>query len=504
MLLAELVRDRPRDPEPLVWSARCENDAGRHAAADESLRRALALAPDDGDARLELAIALYHQERYDEASAELERADAHIAEERAEIALYRGLLLLVRADAEAAGDAAAWLEHARVLDAAQVEPVASYYAGVGWSHAADAARARVALARVVREWPDTPWARQAERLLDDLGAPARRFWGSLRAGVEYDDNAVLLGQGTPLPSEISSERDVRGVWQASAGMELLRTERWAAGASVSWTGSAYREIDAFDTQFPGVATWLDRRLDDRTTLRLALDTGYAWVDYERFLWTYRASVSAIRQWGGIGSSELFTRFWRDDFYRTSDDVPDGPGATGAACGGSPLGFCGPPGLDEADARNRDGNGFAIGVVHAAALPVAWPWGAIELRGGYQFDRLAARGSEYSYQAHSLAAGLRAGLPVGFALDVSGSFAWRPYRHPTTFPDPPLFFDTQYGLSDDDRDETTGQVDVVLERPLTAWLTASARWRYERNRSNADVFDYERNVVGGYLTATFGH
>jgi hypothetical protein len=89
------------------------------------------------------------------------------------------------------------------------------------------------------------------------------------------------------------------------------------------------------------------------------------------------------------------------------------------------------------------------------------------------------------------------------VDVAGSFAWRPYRNPTTFPDTALVFDTEYGLSNDDRNETTANVDVGLERPLTRWLTGSVRWHYERNRSNAEVFDYHRQIVGAYLTAHFG-
>jgi hypothetical protein len=343
-------------------------------------------------------------------------------------------------------------------------------------------------------------------MLDDLGPAARRFWGSLRAGFEYDDNAVLQGQGVPLPSEISSQRDIVGVWQGNLGAELWRSERWSAGASLGYAGNVHRDIESFDSQFPSFAAWVDRRIDAATTLRFAADTGYAWVDYESFLWTYRGSLSLFRQWQEAGLTEGFARFWRDDYYQVSDDVPDGGGAPGSRCPKrTSIGVCGPPGLDEKSARNRDGNGFTVGAVHNVPLPVPWPFGAPELRAGYEYERFAARGSEYGYQEHALAAGLRTPLPWRFVLDVSGSFSWRPYRHPSTFPDPDdLFLDTEYGLPDDDRDETTAQVDVVLERPITAWLTASARWHWERNDSNVAVFQYDREVLGAYLTATFGH
>jgi tetratricopeptide (TPR) repeat protein len=503
-LLARLVRDHPDDAKPLLWTAQCQVEREDYAAAQSTLDAARAIDPNDGEIRLLLAISLYHQESYARASEELELAATLLGEERAEIDLYRGLLLLTRSETEAARDAAAWLEHARGLDRTAVEPMASYYAGVGWSTAQEEARARAALERVVEESPGTEWAQQAQRRLDELGGGTGRLWGTLRAGLEYDSNAVLQGQGAARADEISSQRDIRGIWQSQIGGELFRSGGWAAGAAASYSGAVYRDIESFDSHFPGAAFWLDRRLDDATTLRLTADTGYAFVDYDDFLWTYRASLSAIRQWPVLGTTEAFARFWRDDYFVESDDVADGPGVVGADCGFDENVLCGPPGLDEAKERNRDGNGFSLGVLQTTTLPIEWPFGAITLRGGYQFEKFDARGHEYSYHAHTVAGGMRAGLPWSFTLDVGGSFAWRPYRHPTTFPDQPTFADFQYGLSDDDRDETTGRFDASLERPITRWLVGSVGYRYERNKSNSTVFDYEREIVGAYLTATFGH
>jgi tetratricopeptide (TPR) repeat protein len=496
-VLARLVRDRPDDPGPLAWTAECEIDRGNAAAARAALDRAVVLAPEDGEIRLLLAITLYQQEEFARSSEELERAARALGEDRAEIALYRGLLLLTRAETEASRDGAAWLERARVLDASAVEPMASYYAGLGWSSAEDVARARVALERVVAEWPGTEWAQQAERLLADLDAKRQRFFGSLRAGVEWDSNAVLQGQGSALPDEISSQRDFRGVWQGQLGAELFRRGPWSLGASASYSGVAYAQIESFDSNFPGFAIWLDRSLDDATTLRLLLDTGYAWVDGDSFLWTYRGSLSVIRQWTELGTTEAYARFWRDDFYVQSDDVPDGD-----AC--NPFEACGPPGLDERSARNRDGNAFAVGFVQTTPLPVDWPFGQIEANAGYQFEYYSTRGREYTYRAHTIAGSVRADLPWRLEVEVTGGFTWRPYRHPTTFPNPPIFAGVPYALPNSDRDETTGVAGVALERPITDWLAAGVSWRYERNVSNAQAFDYEREIVGAYLTATFGH
>src|SRR5690606_40810516 len=65
------------------------------------------------DARLRLAIALFHGGDLAGAQAELDRAEAVLGAEHAELLLYRGLLLL---EAQRSADAAAAFERARARD----------------------------------------------------------------------------------------------------------------------------------------------------------------------------------------------------------------------------------------------------------------------------------------------------------------------------------------------------------------------------------------------------
>ena len=54
-----------------------------------------------------------------------------------------------------------------------------------------------------------------------------------------------------------------------------------------------------------------------------------------------------------------------------------------------------------------------------------------------------------------------------------------------------------------RRDSIWRVSVLLERPILSWLKASLSWRYQDNNSNTDVFEYDRHIAGGFLTATFG-
>jgi tetratricopeptide (TPR) repeat protein len=498
-VLAALRAAGGADAELLSIGGSCAVQIGRHEEGAALLREALAREPGRADARLRLAIALYHLGDLAGARAELDAAEAAGSDE-AEGLLYRGLLLL---EDEREAEAAEVLEQARARDPRSVEPVASYYAGVAWTRARERARAEAALARVVEEWPGTRWAGEAERLRGQLAAASLRRWARVRTGFEYDDNAVLQGAGTPLPEEISSARDVRAVWSAEAGAELFRTPRWSGGALVAYAGAAYADITSFDSHYPSTALWLDRRLDEATTLRATLDGGHAWVDEDPFFATGRASLALLRSWETRGASELYARFRLDEYFVHSDDVPGGPGAPGGACGppDAPIPICGPPGLDERRERDRDGHSWVVGVRHAIAVPRLYS----TFRAGWEFERFDARGSEYSFRAHSLSAGVLVALPWELALDASGVVTWRPFDHPSTFPDPPApVFNRQYALGDDDRDERYTAVAISLARPIGWGLTASAGWRWERNRSNVEVFDYRRDVLGAYLTWAWGH
>lgn len=492
----EALAAGPAAEDPRVHRALglCRLRANRFAEAAAALERSLALDPRSDESALQLAAARYHLEDREGARAALERVGPE-GRERAEWWLYRGLLAL---EASRPSPALEALDRARRLDADAVDPVASFYAGAAASSLGRAATAREAFERVRTVWPGTPWAEEARRALEGLERERLRF-ASLEAGFEYDDNAVLRGEGVALPEEIGQESDVRGVWRLEVGGELLRTEATALGAAFRYGGTAHRELDAFDTHYPSALLWLDRELGADLLLRAQLSAGYAWVDGEPFLADQRARLGLHRA-GGLGVTTLFAEVYREEVFYGLDDVPDGPGTPGAPCPGGAL-VCGPLGLDEAEARDRDGTGYALGLEQRAALP-GLEGGS--LFGGYRFHAFRADGLEYTYDAHELRAGATVPLPAAFVAELDVAFAWRPYRHPTTFPDPEsLVAGRAYALEGSDRRERELRTSLAVERPLTDVLRVGAAWRYTRNHSNADVFDYARHVVGAYVTVEFG-
>jgi len=528
-LLEQARAARPDDAAAADLVGQCQMQLQRWPEAAAAFADAKRLDPETRDVDLHLAASRFHAGDLDGAETALD--DARVRSPgSAEVDLYDGLIRLERADQPAA--AAEALERARSRDPVGVEPVASYYAGVAWLRAAERERAREALERVERESPGTPWATAAARALADvehrgrglrdrrdteglqqaerpLGrAPQRERqgpWIVVSGGVEYDSNVVLRGDNVQVPDEISDEADGRAVWTAQLGSELYHDRDWTLGALVAYYGSAHFDLTDFDTHYPSLTTWLDRRFGEATVARLQYDFSYAWVGGDAYLREHQATPAVFHDWGGRwGTTRLFSELSWDDYRFDSDDVPNGfpngaGGGPGSACPPGITTPCGPFGLDEADARDRDGFGVVVGLDHVVPVDEL----RSELKLGYHWHHYDAEGREYDFQGHEIEIGARTLLPWQVVLDLQGSFTYRPYDHPSTYPDPgDLVNGVEYGLRSGDKRERVWQASAIVERPITDWLIASLRYEYTRNDSNVQVFDYDRHVVGGYLTISY--
>jgi tetratricopeptide (TPR) repeat protein len=484
----------PLDARTLVVAGQCQARLGRHAEAAASLARARELDARLPQIDLQLAMAQFHADDLDGAARSLANARA-AGETGPEVEFYEAMLALASGgDARAAAER---LERAGRDRPATLDPAASYYAGLAWQSAAEAARARAALARVIEEHPGTPWADAARRALDGL-APAvgATFapWASLRAGVEYDTNVAFLGRGLATPDEIGSQGDARGVWSVDAGTPLLRIGSTTIGARAFYVGSAHFDLRDYDLAYPGAAFWIDHPTGARSLLRVEAGAGFAWLGYE----AYAASAWLAPQWflehGAWGTTRFHATALGYDFRRSDGDEVDGVGV-GLPCPGG-ASRCGPAGLDEREFRDRDGIGVIAGVEHS--LPLRG--GDTVLRGGPLLERYEARGDEWDAWGVGGEVGVRQRLPLALTLDLAARYVHRLYDDPSSYPDPRrVVRGRQYELSDDDRRDDYFEVDVRLERPLTRWLTATVRYDYLRNASDVAVFDYDRHLVGGYLT-----
>jgi tetratricopeptide (TPR) repeat protein len=511
----ELEKELEQVPAPesarVTWRlGQCALRARDYAGATSALERALAIDPGLTEANLDLARARYHAGDLDGADAALRAGESLSGE--ALWQLYRGMVDLGRGDAQAAVQA---LQRAVDINAATfqtradpqaVEPVASYYLGLALRAAGEEDRARERLDAVAESWAGTDWASQANRALGR--APGRNAWLNLGAGLVWDSNVVQAGRDAPVADEISEKSDLLGVLLANTGVDLGRWGANSAGLLASYRGRIHADRDdlrQFDSHIPTGSLWLDRALRDDTHLRFRYDFGYAWVDTDPFRITNGGRLSLIHAWSQRSTTELFARSWVDDYRTSSDDIPDGPGAPGDNCVGptAPYTYCGPPALNEHRARDLDGYGNGAGIAHALEVPLDLaPVPDPLLTTGYAYSYFESDGREDTHQDHRVFLGLGFALPRSIGLDLETSYNYRPFRHPTTFPDRADVLAAasasdpeQYFLSDDPHRDQRVSFDARLSVPVFEPCSVSLLYGYRNNQSTADAFDYDEHAVG---------
>lgn len=486
----------------------CLIRAGRYPEALENLDRARGArdlsGSQVGDVELYRGVALYHLERYAEATTALEAAEG-LTSEPAELALYRGLIALRGGDSERA---APDLETAAQLAPALTEPVASYYAGLAWQGADDRDKARAAFERVVAiDGEDGDWGRQARVLLGETDSHPFNVAGLL--GVEHDDNVVLRGGATQFtspdaPSVARSQSDWRGVWSIDGGLQVVESGPVTVGVTAGYSGNAHVDLDEFDTHYPRIGGYVVDRITPETTAQLRYEFGAAWVDGNSFLRTQLAEAGLSHAWEKAGTTVVVADFLWNDLRFPTRDVLDGPGVPAGACG-DPNAFCGPPGIDEGRARDRDGEGVGAAVEQRYSVPLPQTFEgmleALRVAGGYRYRYYVSQGSEWKHMSHVLSGSLELVFP--YAIRLGSRFSWelRDFANPSTFPDRQVL-NQQYTLSRSDRKEHQVDVAVELAKDLTKDLTLSTRWSYLDNESNRVVYDYNRHVVGAYLSFRF--
>lgn len=454
----------PDDPQAALLQGQCLLDQKRYAEAAAALDDASRLDPASAPAAKLLGIARYHAGDSAAAEAALARAE-QLAPDDAQVALYQGLVLL---DLARSDEATERFRRASMIDPATTEPMASYYAGLALSGAGRSEEAEAALRRASELAPGSEWDRQAQAALSMAheGGYALRRWLILRAGVAYDSNVSLRGNDVD-SRYVSNRDDGRAEWAVEAGAELFRNGDWGGGVLGDYYGNKYFQDSDFDQAYVSVGFWIDRKLGEHSLVRVQPVFGASFYDYDDFLRFYGVQAELFHDWGSAGTGTFRARYAYDDYLYN-------------IIGSGSL----------ADRRDHDGHEIGVGYDHR--LPLG---DTTVLEGGPFFRYYAAEGSEWDHWAAGAWLGVEQQLPCDFLAEVSGSYAHAGYRRTSTFLLP--------GESAGHRNDDIGAVQVVLERPLTDRVTASARWTYLNNSSNTRVFDYERHIAGLYVTVAFG-
>ncbi len=471
--LAAARADSPDDASVALLQGQCLIATGDFVGASQVLAEAKQLDPQLPDVDLYHGVALYHMGDYANAWASLQAAKGNVTPVgMPDYELYTGLLQLERGEFR---EGALALERARAIDPDQVDPVASFYAGVAWQSLGEHQLARDNLRRTIDiDGKDGLWGKRAAELLRGESIGDRAFFGA-SLGIEYDSNVTLRSQAVVLPDAISDESDGRIVWSAYGGAELFRSNGWSGGIAASYSGNAHFHLEQFNTHYPVGTVWLDRDLTTYSFLRARYDIGYAWLDFDPYVLTQTGALEWHRNWGKWGNTEVAALWeWYEFLFNVDLLSPD------------PV---------QARERDRSGTGVGGALRHRIDLPGLRNdvIRRFELNGSYTYRRYWAKGEDWDYNLHELRLGFDSLWPWKIEFDVWGSAGFNPFDNVSTY--------SPAGFGDR-RKDFIGQVHSEIERPIYDWLSVSGRYWYIRNESNVEVFDYSRHVVGAFVNVDF--
>ena len=464
--------DPAGDDSAALMAGRCYISTKNFAAAKPALERAVAHDPSSGDARLALGIAKYHLGEKDAARADLEQAQKMLPN-NPEAELYLGMILLEQENPAAAVNR---LDRSRSLSGDTIEPASNYYAALAHSEAGDTKRAEELLRGVQTSAPGTVWAERAGEALAQADArrasagPSR--WLTAQAGLDYDSNISLRSDAIAQPTNISHDDDGRAWWALDGGAELFRSNGWGGGMGANYTGSQPFHEDDFGQHFITASPWLDRELGAKTLLRIAPEGGVGFFDGDEFLRFGGIRPELRHDFGRGGMGSLYVRYAYDDFRY--DEVFNSNDVVGRNF------------TQQRNYRDRDGHDVLAGYDHLIGVG-----DTTTLRGGVFVRDYTANGAEYDFTGGGAWLGIRQTLPMRFILDLQGGAEFDDYESESSF--------LLVGESEQDREDVIGTAGVVLTRPITDWLSVSARYQYLNNDSNTDVFNYDRHIVGAFVT-----
>ncbi|NQT91284.1 MAG: tetratricopeptide repeat protein, partial [Lentisphaerae bacterium] len=312
------------------------------------------------------------------------------------------------------------------------------------------------LSTFARESPDDARTREIETTVRACRAATSGLHPFLHVSLGYErDSNVILEPEAPA-TEGEHDSDVRAVIYASGGMKSPERRRYSFELAYGLYQSLHRELGDFDMRHHDIGPDLSVDMTERLAANLAYSFNYASFGREPYSREHVVSTG-LKLMGKTAHRTEATCEYHDRRYENSP-------------------------LFETNAE-RTGSGTSFGLSHNMRWR-KWTWE------GYGFF-----GADNATEAYWGSQGYRLGVEVHYRahpsifVRLSGSYDRRDYEE--AFP--------SYDEAREDNRWTAG---ASLSWSLDRSTQLAVVNRYEASNSNLDIFTYNRNTVGMFMTLSF--
>jgi tetratricopeptide (TPR) repeat protein len=253
-LLTKARKDRPDSSTVAYYLGLTSRKIGDYKGAVGYFKDALLIVPPVKDAYLELIGVLYDSKELEEAEKWIKKAEEE-GVKPAEIAFFKGLVLLQKGDNEAAIES---FTRARERDAS-LGQAADFQIAIAYAKERRYAEAKERLKAVVAIDPTTEFATFAEeykKSIDKIEETHETWRFTVGMAYQFNDN-VVLGPSTPLVSsagdEITGEKDSGFIGTFRADFSPLLDGPWFFNGQLNIYGNLHLRINTHDIFMPTIS-----------------------------------------------------------------------------------------------------------------------------------------------------------------------------------------------------------------------------------------------------------
>ncbi len=279
--------------------------------AKKYLKEAVKLSPEIKEALMELADVQYRLGEYKEALKAVESADQKKIRP-GQTAFLKGLILMEMDDNYAAVES---FKTAAALSP-QLVQAANYQIGLAYLKANELEEAESGFNNVISKDPNTDMAAYASHYMESIGKKKKekvpyRFY--LGYHFQFDDNVLLRPSDSSAASSISNEDDYLHL--ITAGIEYLPERKGPINYSAHYNlySSFHNDLASYDVQSHNFVFVPTYRLDDVSSLDLALGYNHSWVDDDDYLSTVTISPTYTLLYEKNQTYQLYLSYQRKDF-----------------------------------------------------------------------------------------------------------------------------------------------------------------------------------------------
>lgn len=303
--------------------------------------------------------------------------------------------------------------------------------------------------------PDTEISATANEYLNSIKQKEKiKQWGlSISAGGQYDSNVILNAEDNPLPEGISQESDWKAVLYLKGIYNFVIGEKINVLTGYNLYQNFHTKLSDFNTTSHLIKLEPTYRPSSILTLKGQYAFQHVSVGGDAYDYSHSFSPMLILSQGKGFSTIITYRYLKTHFMDT-----------------------------ELFEENSDRTGFN----NLAGITQEIPLGnSVRLRISYQYDKDSTSKDFWDYTGNKGLIGVQINLLHNLIINLSGEYYNKDY-------------DGIYPSEAIEREDDISTASILITKELSNIFSLTIGQFYTKNKSNIDLFDYDRAITSFFI------